>query len=120
MLNLPPSVRIFVAREPVDMRKSFDGLSGQVIDVIDEDPQSGHLFVFFNKRRTHVKAIVWDRSGYWILYKRLENGRFNVFDRASERTSSFEVAASELALLLDGIDLRGSRRRLAHDDLATA
>ncbi|MCP4039103.1 MAG: IS66 family insertion sequence element accessory protein TnpB, partial [bacterium] len=78
------------------------------------------LFVFFNKRRTHVKALVWDRSGYWILYKRLENGRFNVFDRAGERTNSFERTAGELALLLDGIDLRGSRRRLTHDDLTTA
>lgn len=115
MLSLPPSVRIFVAREVADMRKGFDGLSGLVIDVIDEDPQSGHLFVFFNRRRDRVKILYWDQSGYWLLYKRLEHGRFNVFDQVSERTTSFEMNAKDLALLLDGIDLRGARRRPSHD-----
>lgn len=119
MLSFPPSpsVRIFVAREPVDMRKGFDGLSGVVIDVIDEDPQSGHLFVFFNRRRNRMKSLVWDGSGYWLLYKRLEHGRFQIFDRVTERDGAFELTSSDLALLLDGIDLRGSRRRLSHDEI---
>ena len=119
MLSFPPSpsVRIFVGRIPVDMRKGFDGLSGLVIDVIDEDPQSGHLFVFFNKRRDRMKALVWDGSGFWVLYKRLEHGRFQVFDRVSEHSATFELTSTDLALLLDGIDLRGSRRRVAHDEL---
>ena len=67
MLSFPPSpsVRIFVGREPVDMRKGFDGLSGVVIGIVDEDPQSGHLFVFFNKRRNRMKDLVWDGSGYY-------------------------------------------------------
>ena len=80
MLSFPPSstVRIFVAREPVDMRKGFDGLTGEVIDVVDEDPQSGHLFVFFNRRRNRMKSLIWDGSGFWLLYKRLEHGRFYV------------------------------------------
>ena len=78
MLSLPPSpqVRIFIKREPVDMRKSFDGLSGVVIDVIDHDQQLGHLFLFFNKRRTRMKAPVWETSGYWVISKRLNGGRF--------------------------------------------
>jgi transposase len=113
VLTFPPSpqVRIFVCREPVDMRKSFDGLSGAVIDVVDQDPQSGHLFLFFNRRRSMMKAIVWEVSGYWVLSKRLEGGRFQVFDRANGDENSFELSSSELALLIDGIDLRGAKRQ---------
>lgn len=113
MLSFPPSpqVRIFVCRDAVDMRKSFDGLSGAVIDVVDQDPQSGHIFLFFNRRRSMMKALVWESSGYWILSKRLEGGRFQVFDRASGSRSSFELSSTELALLLDGIDLRGAKRQ---------
>jgi len=119
MLSFPPSpqVRIFVAREHVDMRKGFDGLSATVIDVVNEDPQSGHLFLFFNRRRDRIKALLWESSGFWLLYKRMEIGRFKIFDRVSASTSHFELSSTELALLLDGIDLRGSTRRLAHDDL---
>lgn len=120
MLSLPPSVRIFVARHPLDMRRSFDGLAASVIEVVDEDPQSGHVFVFFNKVRTHVKCLVWDRSGYWIFYKRIEHGRFRVFDRALGTRGAFELHAHELALVLEGIDLRGAKRRLSHDDLRRA
>jgi len=72
MLSFPPStlVRIFVARDSVDMRKGIDGLAGLVIDVIEQDPQSGHLFVFFNRHRNRMKSLVWDGSGYWLLVKR--------------------------------------------------
>ena len=113
MLSFPPSpqVRIFVCREPVDMRKSFDGLSGAVIDVVDHDPQSGHLFIFFNRKRSMMKALVWEASGYWVLSKRLDHGRFQVFDRLDEHGARFELSSSELALLLDGIDLRGAKNR---------
>lgn len=115
MLTFPPSpqVKIFVCRESVDMRKSFDGLSATVINVVDHDPQSGHLFVFFNKRRNRMKALVWEASGPWVLAKRLETGRFQVFDSISDHKGRFEVSASDLALLLDGIDLRSARRREA-------
>ena len=102
------------------MRRSFDGLSAAVIEVVDEDPQSGHVFVFFNKAKTHVKVLVWDRSGYWIHYKRLEHGHFRVFDQAVGARGAFELRAHELALLLEGIDLRGSKRRLSHDELMRA
>lgn len=120
MLSFPPSpsVKIFVGREAIDMRKGLDGLAGLVIDVIDEDPQSGHLFVFFNRRRDRMKSLVWDGSGYWILSKRLEHGRFQIFDRVGASRTAFELCSTDLALLLDGIDLRGARRRVTHDELA--
>lgn len=119
MLSFPPSpqVKIFVCRKPVDMRKSFGGLSGAVIDVVDHDPQSGHLFLFFNKRRTMMKALVWESSGYWVLAKQLAKGRFQVFDRSTESDTRFALTSSELALLLDGIDLRGARRRQAREEV---
>ena len=119
MLSFSPAAptRIFVAREPVDMRKGFDGLVGVVIETVDEDPQSGHLFLFFNRSRNRVKLLVWDGSGFWLLYKRLEHGRFQLFDRATGKDGAFELSGTELALLLDGIDLRGSRRRRTHDEI---
>lgn len=116
MLSLPPSVRVFVARGATDLRKSFDTLAAVVCDVISEDPQSGHLFVFLNRRMDRVKILWWDRSGYCLLTKRLEHGRFHVYDQSSGSKSRFEMSASDLSLLLEGIDLRGARRRPAHDD----
>jgi len=120
MLNLPPSVRLFVARGVTDMRKSFDTLAALVIDVIDEDPQSGHLFLFVNRRRDRLKVLWWDRSGYCLLAKRLEHGQFRVFDRATGTTGAFEMSVSELSLILEGIDLRGAKRRLSHDEVGRA
>ena len=116
MLSLPPSVRIFVAREAVDMRKSVDGLSELTRLVIEEDPQSGHLFVFFNRAKDRTKILWWDRSGYFLLYKRLEVGRFHLLERMGRNAHVLELSATELALLLEGIDLRGARRRRTHDD----
>ncbi|NOY93360.1 MAG: IS66 family insertion sequence element accessory protein TnpB [Deltaproteobacteria bacterium] len=117
MLSLPPSVRVFVARGVTDMRKSFDTLAALTIDVIDEDPMSGHLFLFINRRRNRAKVLWWDRSGYCLLAKRIEHGQFSVFDKAGGKPGSFEVSASDLALILEGIDLRGARRRASHDEL---
>lgn len=117
MLSLPPSVRLFIARGATDMRKSFDTLAALVIEVVDEDPQSGHLFLFVNRRRDRLKVLWWDRSGYCLLAKRLEHGRFRVFDQAVGKAGAFEMQASELALILDGIDLRGSKRRVSHDSM---
>jgi transposase len=120
MLSLPASVRLFVAREATDMRKSFDTLAALVIDVVEEDPQSGHLFLFVNRRRDRLKVLWWDRSGYCLLAKRLEHGQFRVFDRADGTRGAFEMSSSELTLILEGIDLRGAKRRLSHDDRARA
>lgn len=119
MLTFPPSpqVKIFVCREPVDMRKSFDGLSAAVVEVVNHDPLSGHVFVFFNKRKNRMKALIHESSGTWVLAKRLDAGRFQIFDRVSSDKGRFEVSASELALILDGIDLRTLNRRSAQREV---
>lgn len=109
MLSLPPSVRIFVAARATDMRKSFDGLANETRAVIDHDPLSGHLFVFFNRRRTHVKMLYWDRTGYCLLAKRLERGTFWLPPAGTRGV--IELEAAELGLILEGIDLSGARRR---------
>jgi len=108
VLMLPPSVRIFLAAGPADLRRSFDGLAAMAREVIREDPLSGHLFVFSNRRRDRVKVLFWDRSGFVLWYKRLEKG---VFRFPSAEAGSVEVEAAELMLLLEGIELAGSRRR---------
>src|ERR1700730_6223876 len=74
MLTLPVSVRVFVARGATDLRRSFDRLSAQVQEVLRQDPLSGHVFVFVNRQRNRVKLLVWERDGFWLLYKRLEAG----------------------------------------------
>lgn len=112
MLTLPPSVRIFVCLEPTDLRKGFDGLAAATQDVIGEDPLSGHLFVFFNRKRDRVKALLWDRSGLVIWYKRIEKSRFQLAALNDHRRGrSAEVEAAELMLILEGITLQGARRR---------
>ncbi len=93
------------------MRKGFDGLAAATLEVVGEDPLSGHLFVFFNRRRNRVKALFWDRTGLCIWYKRIEKGRFQLgmFDGHCGRRA--EIEAAELALILEGIDLNGAQRR---------
>ena len=100
------------------MRKSFDTLAALVIQVVDEDPQSGHLFLFVNRRRDRLKVLWWDGSGYMLLAKRLEKGQFRIYDQAKGKQGAFELSSSELALILEGIDLRGAKRRLSHDEVS--
>lgn len=108
MLSLPPSVRIFVCTEPTDMRKSFDGLFCLIEEVLDEDPLSGHLFVFRNRRGDRLKILFWDRTGFWIHYKRLECGTFRLPESRGAKAS---IEGPDLMLMLEGIDLSGARRR---------
>jgi len=108
MLTLPPSVRVFVHLGPADMRRSFDGLAAMTREIIRQNPLSGHLFVFFNRRRDRVKVLFWDRTGLCLWYKRLEEGVFTL-PRSSD--PSVEVTSAELSLILEGIDLNGARRR---------
>ena len=111
MLTLPSSVRIFEAAEAVDLRRGFDGLAAATRSVIREAPESGHLFVFLNRRRNRIKLLVWDRTGYLIVYKRLERGTFSLATAPAPGHRHVELDAGELALLLEGVDLRGAVRR---------
>ena len=111
MLMLPSSVRIFVAAEAVDLRRGFDGLAAATRSIIREDPMSGHVFVFINRRRNRMKLLVWERTGFLLLYKRLESGTFRLAAEPPAGHGHVEMDASELGLLLEGIDLRGAKRR---------
>jgi transposase len=108
VLSLPATTRIFLAVEPADMRKGFDGLSQLVRDRIAQDPLSGHLYVFRNRRRDRVKVLYWDRDGLALWYKRLETGTFRFPEAVDGRV---EVTPAELAAVLEGIDLRHARRQ---------
>lgn len=110
MLSLPPLVRVFLATPPTDMRKSFDGLCALVQGQLEQDPFSGHLFVFLNRRRDRVKLLYWCGDGFAIWYRRLEKGTFQVPSAAGDQVR-LEMKASELSLILDGIDLASVRRR---------
>lgn len=110
MLTLPSSVRVYVATAPIDLRKSFDGLSATVIGVFRHDPLSGHLHVFHNKRGNLVRVIFWDRTGYVIVSKRLAQGRFRFVQQAVSGEPCIEMESAELALILEGIDLSGAKR----------
>jgi len=110
VLSLPPSIRIFLCLEVADMRRGFDGLAAMVTELLQDDPLSGHLFVFHNRRRDRVKILYWDRDGYALWYKRLEAGTFTFPSVTSRRSHRVEVKASDLLMLLDGVDLRSVRR----------
>lgn len=112
MLILPSSVRIFVASQPTDMRRSFDRLASMVEEILKQRPQSGHLFVFRGRRGDRVKILYWQRGGYAIWYKRLEVGTFRF---PEPDAVSYEIEAADLALLLEGIDLAGARRRKRYE-----
>ena len=114
-------LRFFLYRHPTDMRKSFDGLSGIIASVLKQNPLSGAVYVFVNKRRDRIKLLLWDGDGFWIFYKRLEKGTFQIPDDSSE-SASCELAPDEtqglaydqLLLILQGIDLASAKRRLRY------
>jgi transposase len=109
VLTLPPSVRVSLATGATDMRRSVDGLRAMVLRHGLGDPYSGHLFVFRNRRGDRLKILVWDRSGFWVLYKRLEKGTF-AWPETSE-SGAVSVSAGDLVLLLSGVDLSRTHRR---------
>jgi len=111
VLSLPPSVRIFLATQPVDGRKGADSLAAMVRSVFIHDPLSGHLYVFFSKRSDRVRVVYWDRNGFAMWTKRLERGRFHIPYDGEGKLLVKAVEAAELALILEGIELRGARRR---------
>ena len=101
---LPPSVRVYLALDPVDMRAGHDGLAAIVRNAWKHDLYSGHLFVFTGKRGDRIKILFWDRGGFVVYYKRLEKGRFRL-PRVRAGAASVELAADELGMLLSGLDL---------------
>lgn len=108
-LDGAPGPRIWLAAEATDMRCGFDRLAEQVQSVIGEDPLSGHLFLFRSRRGNRLKILTWDRDGYVLWYKRLEVGVFKL-PRMAPESRSVELRASELAMLLDGIDMARLKR----------
>jgi len=102
MLTWPRSVRVFVYTGPTDMRRSFDRLALMVQELLCQDPFSGHLFAFFNRRGDRVKILFWDRTGYCLWYKRLEEGVFRLPVCSHD---CLEMNISKLSLILEGIDL---------------
>ena len=115
MFLLSPQTKVFLARCASDMRKSFRGLIALTEAVLRQDPASGHLFVFINRRRDLLKILHWDGSGFWIWYRRLERGTFQLpsTDAANEQ-AGVELTPAQLSLILEGIDLGSVRQRLRY------
>jgi len=113
MIRAAIHVQVFVCVQPTDMRKSFDGLSGMVRQILEQDPLSGALFLFRNRGRDRQKILYWDRDGLAIWYKRLERGSFQFPTdlTSSSEVTSCQITSEELSLLLDGIDLGSVQRR---------
>ncbi|RKH16637.1 transposase [Corallococcus praedator] len=112
MFALPASVRVVLAVEPVDMRKSIDGLMALVRTAWGEDVYSGHLFAFVSRKGDRIKVLTWSRGGFVLLYKRLETGRFRL-PPVDAGAQAVTLDATQLAMLLDGIDVAQVRRQPA-------
>lgn len=112
---IPLGVRIFLVADPVDLRASYYRLAAHVRGVLDADPQAGHLYIFLGKRGSLIKILFWDRSGYCIFAKRLERGRFKPPIDLPPTVMRHEVDFATLTLMLEGIDLRGAKRRPPHE-----
>jgi transposase len=115
VLTLSPAVRIYLATGATDLRRSIDGLSALVRERLPLDPLSGDLFLFRNRRGDRLKILAWDRSGFWVLYKRLEQG---TFAWPADATGPVEMGSADLALLLAGVDLAHTRRRRWYERVA--
>jgi transposase len=114
MIGLLRGVSIHLCTQSTDMRRGFDGLSGMVVSLLEQDPLSGHLFVFRNRNRDRLKILYWDADGLAIWYKRLEQGTFQFptdGKNKNELAAGVEITTSELSLLLGGIDLRSVKQR---------
>lgn len=108
MLTIPSAVSIYLYAKPADMRKGFDGLSGIIRDEFAADPLDGSLFLFVNRRRDRIKMLHWDGTGFWLYYKRLEAGTFEVMGSDGPYV---KIDSTQLAMLLGGISLCHVKRR---------
>ena len=110
MMSFTPAQHYYLSREPADMRKSYDGLSGLVRQGLGRDPLSGEVFIFVNRRRTMIKILVWDRSGFVIWSKRLERGTFEL-PHSPEAGAAVSLRWEELVMILEGVSLGSVQRR---------
>lgn len=106
----PTNMSIYLCAQSVDLRKSFDGLSGLVESVFHRNVLDGHLFLFVNKRRDRIKALWWDHDGLVLWYKRLESGSFETPQLVADQTH-VTLDETELAMLLGGVSLASAKRR---------
>ena len=112
MIALAPQIRVFLYRVPTDMRKSFHGLIALTESALKQDPLSGSLFVFFNRRRDRIKILYWGQTGFCIWYQQLQQGTYQLpTEDALKGQETVEVTRSQLSLILDGIDLASVRQR---------
>lgn len=111
MLSFTGALKIYLALEPADMRKSFNGLSGLVQEHLKANPYDGTLYLFTNKRRNRLKILFWDGSGLWVAAKRLEEGRFSWPKPSRSGQTRLSLTPEALALLTDGVDLKGAKMR---------
>ncbi len=112
MIALAPQIRVFLYRRPTDMRKSFHGLVALTESELKQDPLSGSLFVFLNRRRDRVKILYWGQSGFCIWHQQLEQGTYQLpSPKALDDQDTLEVTRSQLSLILEGIDLGSVRQR---------
>ena len=110
MFSLSSSAHYYWCSGPVDMRKSFDGLCGLVHTQLESDPLSGDVFIFINRRRDRIKLLCWDRTGFVLYYKRLEQGTFEL-PRYDEQLKSYHISWPELMLILEGVSLTSVKQR---------
>jgi len=111
MLSFSGSLKVLVALEACDMRKGFNGLHALAAERLGEDPRQGALLVFSNRRHTRIKILYWDGTGLWVLSKRLEKGTFSWPKVVEAGTTKLCLRAEALAMLTDGVDLRGAKLR---------
>lgn len=111
MLSIAPRTKIFLYGKAADLRRGYDGLAAIVQDAMGEDPLSGSLFIFVNKRGNRIKLLYWDRDGYAIWMKRLEIGSFELPGSRDPESASVKLSASQLSLILEGIELASVRHR---------
>jgi len=117
MLSIPANVRVYLCTTATDMRKSFDGLHTLVLQVFKRDPLNGHLFLFVNRRGDRIKILWWDRDGLALFYKRLEAGTYQL-PVTSDDSQGVEIDATQLAMLLNGIDVQSAKRRKRYSRVA--
>ena len=111
MIHLPASVRVYLCTAPCDMRRSFDGLYALVSSAMQLNAFEGHLFVFSNRRKDRIKILYWDRDGFAIWAKRLEEGTYAMPFAGAGGEQRQEITAQELGAILSGIDLSEAKRR---------